>query len=244
MITIVCFLWQPAEGVQRYTAKHVNALRRGLERYLSLPHRLVCVTDHPEGLDWRIRVVAPDNSLPKEKRYRKLMLFHPEAGRIFGGERLLGIDLDVTPVGELDALFNRPEDFVIWRDPLSGREGYSAGYRYNSSLILMDAGCRPQVYERMESAEQAHEAIRAVQGVGSDQAWIGAVLGPDEAVWTRADGVLGYKHDILPNDPAGRTWPKDARLIVSHGKPKPWGLDPEHPLRVAYERNAETEAVA
>lgn len=244
MITVVCFLWQRLSDPPRYHAGNVNTLRSAFRAYLPVPHELVCITNIPDGLHPDIRVVPMTQELVDQsiKRFLKLMLFRRDAAELFGGTRLLGVDLDVTPVADLSPLVNRSEDFVIWRDPLFGREGYSAGYLYNSSLILMDAGCRPQVYERFRGADAAQDAIRACKGVGSDQAWIGAVLGRDEAVWTQADGVLGYKHDIIPNDKSGRTWPAEARLIVSHGKPKPWGLNPDHPLRIAYERNAEIEA--
>lgn len=238
MITVVTFLWQRAADPLRYSAGHVNALRDALARYLPRRHRLVCVTSNPEGLDWRIECVPVTQELVEasSRRFLKLALFRRDAADLFGGERLLGIDLDVTPVGDLGPLVDRSEDFVIWRDPLFGREGYERSHLYNSSLILMNAGCRPQVYETFDAAA-AQDNLSRCPLVGSDQKWIGHVLGPNEAVWTQADGVLGYKHDILPLDPSGRTWPADARLIVSHGRPKPWELDADHSLRVAYERN-------
>lgn len=233
MIAVVCFLWPP-----KYGPGHVNTLRNALEAFLPVPHRLVCVTEDRRGLDPRIAVIAPDRGLPDEKRFRKLMLFRRDAADLFGGDRLLGIDLDVTPVGDLAPLVERREDFVIWRDPLFGREGHGEAHRYNSSLILLDAGCRPQVRETFDAT--ARERTRSSGLVGSDQAFIGLTLGPGEAVWTAADGVLGFKQDLGWHPWTGqqaRKWPADARLIVSHGRPKPWDLDADHPLRRAYERN-------
>lgn len=239
MIGVVCFLWPP-----KYGPEHVNTLRNALDDRLPVAHRLICVTKDATGLDRRIQVVAPDTALPDSKRFRKLMLFRRDAAKVFGADRLLGIDLDVTPVGDLGPLVDREEDFVIWRDPLFGREGYAPSHRYNSSLILMDAGARPQVYETFDAASSG-DAIRSSGFVGSDQAFIGLTLGPDEAVWTQEDGVLGFKHDLgwHPwSGQFGRDWPEHARLIVSHGLPKPWGLTADHPLRIAYERHTEQVA--
>lgn len=239
MLTVVCFLWRPeSAGIPpRYSAAHVNALRDMLERHLSARHRLVCVTDAPQGLDRRIAIVRPDETLPKEARYRKLMFFRRDAAQLFSGNRLLLIDLDVTAVGELAPLVDRAEEFVIWRDPLAGQAAFALTHRYNSSIILMNAGCRPQVYEQFRGRDSI-EATRASGLVGSDQAWIGLTLGGGEAVWTAGDGVLGWKHDLggHASDPlSGRAWPGSARLIVSHGRPKPWDLAVDHPLRLAYE---------
>lgn len=221
MLTVVTFLWPP-----KYGPEHVNAVRNMFAAYLSVPHRFICVTQDRAGLDQNIEIIAPDPALPDDKRYRKLMLFRRDAAAIFG-DRMLYVDLDVTVVGDLAPLVKRSQDFVIWRDPLYERDAYI----YNSSLILLDAGCRPQVYEKFNAATSP-AATRLAGLAGSDQAWISYLFGPGEAVWTQADGVLGWKTDLLK----GATWPENARLIVNHGRPKAWELAPNHPLRIAYER--------
>lgn len=229
MLTVVTFLWHRTGEPQLYTAQHVNTVYGALQHRLRRPHRFVCVTDTTAGLDTGIVCVPMTQQVVDAsfRRYLKLVLFRRDAAALFGGDRLLFLDLDVTPVGDLTPLVDRDEDFVIWQDPLKHK---GPPYRYNSSMILMNAGCRPQVYETFD-ANKSPDAIRAANLIGSDQAWIGLTLGPDEAVWTQADGVLGWKHDL----DKGRTWPDNARLIVSHSKPKPWELEIDHPLRVAYE---------
>lgn len=231
MITVVTFLWRRIGEPLRYTSQHVNTLRAALRRRLSRQHRFVCVTDNGSGLDPDIACVPLSRELVdgSVRRYLKLMAFRRDAADLFGGDRLLCLDLDVTPVGEFDPIVGRDEDFVIWRDPLAIRSGYERSHRYNSSMILMNAGARPHVYETFNSASP--DKVRASGLIGSDQAWIGLALGPNEAVWTQADGVLGWRHDLEK----GKTWPDSARLIVSHSRPKPWELEADHPLRVAYE---------
>lgn len=222
MITVVTFLWPP-----KYGPEHVNTIGNAFKAFLPVPHRFVCVTQDRAGLHPSIEIIVPDRALPDDKRYRKLMLFRRDAAALFGGDRLLYVDLDVTVVGDLTPLVERTEDFVIWRDPLHERDAYT----YNSSLVMLTAGCRPQVYEKFNVATSP-AATRLAGLAGSDQAWISYVLGAGEAVWTPDDGVLGWKTDLLK----GSKWPETARLIVNHGRPKAWELAPNHPLRLAYER--------
>lgn len=243
MITVVTFLWRKTGDTQRYGAHHVNVLYRAFAERLRAPHRVVCVAVDRAGLDPAISHVRMTQELVdgSNRRFLKLMLFRRDAATIFGGERLLYADLDITSVGDLTPLVERDDDFVIWQDPLRQR---GLPYRYNSSLILMNAGCRAKVYETFDLGKSP-TATRAGNLIGSDQAWIGGVLGPDEAVWTQADGVLGFKHDLggKINDPqSGRKWPAHARLIVSHSRPKPWELEQDHPLRLSYERPAQVAA--
>lgn len=233
MLTVVCFLWRRAEAPCRYGPEHVNTLQASLRRHLPWRHRMVCVTDDAAGLNAGIVPfrVTPELVAASPKRFLKLVAFRRDAASLFGGDRLLCIDLDVTPVADLGPLVDRPEDFVIWRDALADRPG--GRWRYNSSLILMDAGCRAAVWETFD-ARTAPGLLREARLSGSDQAWIGHVLGPGEAVWTRADGVLSHKFDL----DGGSAWSASARLIVSHGTPKPWELPAGHPLRIAYEARA------
>jgi hypothetical protein len=76
-------------------------------------------------------------------------------------------------------------------------------------MLLMTAGARPHVYEDF-TPEGAEEASRLF--VGSDQAWLGHSLGPGEAIWTDADGVV--------------RWGKSGqgRIMFFPGNIKPWDV--------------------
>jgi len=58
-------------------------------------------------------------------------------------------------------------------------------------------------------------AITAAEGLtGTDQAWISHVLGPDEAVWSKADGVMHFMRDCVPD------LPEQSRIVFFPGVQK------------------------
>jgi len=231
MLTVVLFLWHTQQTPHRFESKHVNTMQRMLAMHLKVPHRIVLVTDNGHGVDSRIKCIPIDAALTATSRFAKLMLFRPDAAELFGGSRLLFLDLDLVLLGDMTALVQRAEDFIIWRDPLATREGYRQTHCYNSSVMLMNAGARPQLWTQFDLS-RSPETVRRSRLVGSDQAWIGMVLGPNAAVFTQTDGVYGYKHDLNK----GRDLPSNAVLVSCHGRPKPWELEDDHPLRIGYQQ--------
>lgn len=219
MITFVSWLW----GRGRYDFRAVNALRAGVARHYARPHRFLCVTNTRAGIDPEVEIV-PDREdfaeLPSPwganfpSCYRRLRAFAPDAGETFG-ERFVSVDLDAVVVGDLVPLVDRPEDFVIWRDP---------GNRtpYCGSLWLLRAGARPSVWTDFDPKRSPREA-KAAGRLGSDQAWIAHALGPFEPTWTAADGVLSYRMDGLRRN----FLPANARIVFFHGKIKPGDAEPQ-----------------
>lgn len=217
MLTVICWLWSQPGFPTRYRAEHVNIWADMVDRHLSMPHRLACVTDTPTGIDRSIKIVPPPRdfegiSIPswgpdKPQCLRRLAMFRPDAARVFG-KRFVSMDLDCVVAGPLDPLFDVPDDFKIYRGaPPHRRRPYAGG------LVLMTAGARPQVYEQF-SPEGAAEAGR--QFIGSDQAWINYVLGPGEATWGIEDGIYWW--------PIAPIIEPRCRLMLPHGSPKPWDL--------------------
>jgi hypothetical protein len=217
-LTILTWLWHQPGGRAEYTAQHVNVWADMVRRHVSLPHRLACVTDMPAGIDPRVHIIAPPRDMEaariptwgpeKPQCLRRLAMFHREAAGIFGG-RFVSMDMDCVIADSLDPLFSRPEDIVLYESPPSPLKNPRP---YNGSMLMMTAGARPSVYEQftVEAAMRAGE-----QYVGSDQAWISAVLGAGEATWGERDGVVWW----------GR-WKQgvQGRLMFFPGFPKPWAL--------------------
>lgn len=219
-LTILTWLWKQPGGRSTYGPEQVNIWADMVRRNLSIPHRVACVTAHPEGIDSYIDIVSPTGEfeeicLPtwgreKPQCLRRISLFRPDAASIFG-KRFVSMDLDCVIMGSLDPILDRPgDDFVMYGGTQRDRP-------YNGSLLMMNAGARPQVYERLTPEEAVKAGWRFV---GSDQAWISYVLGWGEKVWLHEDGI--HIRDYL-KDGAETT-----RILFFFGNPKPWDIL-EHP---------------
>lgn len=216
MLTVLTWFWKQHKGRTSYQAHHVNIWADMVRRHLSLPHRLACVTDTPEGIDPRIDIIEPPGDFesvsiptwpePRPQCLRRIAMFRPDAARIFG-ERFVCMDTDCVVFDSLDPLFDTDADFKMYR-------GTSYDRPYNGSMLLMTAGARPQVYERF-TPERA--AFAGVQYLGSDQAWISYVLGRGEETWSHRDGVIWYESRHNIDAPV-------ARVMFFPGSPKPWNL--------------------
>lgn len=220
-LTIVCWKWAPAPGYRsKFTAEHVNILARMVARHYRRPHRVICVTDDAVGIDQAIGIVPlwndharlPSPHGPKNPScYRRLKAFSAGAADWFG-PRFVSLDLDCVIVGDLAPLWDRQDDFVIWGDT-------APGTYYNGGMWLLKAGARRQVWEDFDPVRSPQAARRLGQW-GSDQGWIGACLGPDEAKWSVDDGVHSYRNHIKP---AGGRLPENAAIVMFHG-----AVDPDH----------------
>lgn len=218
MLTVLCWLWAQPGGRTQYEALHVNVWAAMVRRNLTIPHRLACVTDTPAGIDPSVGIIPPPRDFEDERLstwradrpqcLRRLAMFRRDAGAIFG-ERFVCMDVDCVVDGNLDGLFSRSEDIVLYATPNAASHNCRP---YNGSLLMMTAGARPHVYETF-STEAAEEAGRRY--LGSDQAWISHVLGPNEATWGIGDGVVWWGH-----------WRARAgyRLVFFQGHPKPWDI--------------------
>ncbi|MGV1682909.1 hypothetical protein [Sphingopyxis sp. NJF-3] len=189
-----------------------------VRRNLSMPHRICCVTDMPEGIDRSVEIITPPGeflditnprwSNGRPQCYRRLSMFRRDAADIFG-ERFVSMDLDAVIGGPLDPLFDRPDDIVLFKGTLRGRP-------YNGSMLMMTAGCRPKVYEDFNQAS-ALESGRLF--CGSDQAWLMHKLGPNEKVWDDQDGVYWFGGAYRT-----RRNKVDPRVLFFPGNLKPWDV--------------------
>jgi hypothetical protein len=225
MLTVVTWKWKPPGKYRStFTGQSVNVLRNMVARHYRKPHEFVCVTDDPTDIDPAIRIVPiwndhSDLCSPhgpgNPSCYRRLRMFARDIGPIFG-DRFVSLDLDTVLVDDVSPIFDRPEDIVLWGDT-------SPGTPYNGGLILMNAGCRPKVWEDFDP-QQSPAIGRRMRYVGSDQAWIGVALGTDEAKFSQADGVYSFRNHVHPK--AGKL-PQGARLVSFHGAFDPWSPYPQ-----------------
>lgn len=222
-LTVALWKWR---GVREYSADHVNVFARMVRRHLSLPHRIVCITDDPRGIDECETMPLWDEPRVKVEPgklncYRRLKCFAPDAGDWLG-ERILSLDLDGVIVGDITPLVDRAEDFVIW-----GRDGWSCPY--NGGMWLLRAGTRPRIWTDLDprTVRKTTQNATVIPGeipgrrakrrgiLGSDQAWI-YYCQPNEATWGEPDGVWRYKPGCV------HRLPKGARIVWFPGETKPW----------------------
>lgn len=220
MLAVVTFKWSKPGYRSVFTAHHVNVVRHMVDRHYPDPHRVICVTDDPTGIEPGIECVPLWNDHAEVKNptwpngphcYRRLKTFSREFAAI-AGPRFVCIDLDVVITADLRPLWNRSEDFVIF----ASRELHNW---YNGSMFLMTTGCRAQVWDEFDP-ERSPRLAQLAGYRGSDQAWINYCLGQGEARWTWDDGVYPYPAYIWRKK-RGHL-PADARVVIFWGKPDPW----------------------
>jgi hypothetical protein len=226
VLTVVCWKWKPARNYRsEFGPEAVNVLARMVARHYKHPHRVVCVTDDPDGIDPSIGIVPLWDDLSQLQNphgahqpscYRRLKAFSAEAREWFG-PRFVSVDLDCVIVGDMAPLWNRPEEFIIWSGSTDRRVWC------NGSMWMMTAGARRQVWDTFNPKRSPNEA-KAAGFFGSDQGWIAHCLGRKEAAWTIKDGVYSFRVHL---NGGSKQLPSDARVVFFHGRHDPWGYVPQ-----------------
>jgi hypothetical protein len=187
-----------------------------VSRNLTIPHRLLCITDRPREISKDIptyqlwdapSVVNPNWGITRPQCYVRLKAFSEEIREILG-DRFVSIDLDCVVTGNLDKTLGRTEDFII-------NAGETPKNAYNGSMWMMNAGARRQVWEQFGQ----DGIMRALKNgyMGSDQAWIRECLGPDEATWKAPEVCSFVRVRTVPN------WePTETSIVFFQGSIKPW----------------------
>lgn len=213
-LNVICWKWKGWRDV--YTPDHVNALKTMLDKYLTIPHKLICITDDAKGIQcetyplWTKPFVKTE--INKPNCYRRLWLFSEEAKKIFG-TFVLSIDLDCIILKPIDSLITK-DDFKI----CLGRAN-----PYNGSMWLHKTGTRTEVWDKFDP-EKSPKLLKGLINCngkkysGSDQAWLSYILG-QEKTWTSKDGVYAYDWHIKD-----KSIPSNAKIIFFPGAVKPWML--------------------
>lgn len=239
MITVVCWRWRSPVGYRStFGPETVYALKEMVRRHLHVPHRFVCVTDRPEELRgvetiqlWEDCAAIPSPfGRHNPSCYRRLKLFAPDAGKVFG-DRVVSMDLDTVIVRDITPLFDTDVDFKIW-----GCSDYPKQW-FNGSLFMLKTGSHPEVWTSFDE-ETSPEIAKRAGCFGSDQAWMRYVLGSKMPVWNEADGVFSFRKHLAPH---GDYLPENARIIFFHGKIDPWHARAAHFSWIAknYPQNAQ-----
>ena len=225
MLTVACWKWKriptghQLPNVVDYTPAHVHTLQAMVARNTTLPHRFVCITDDPAGLE--CETIPLWDVYEAGGCYHRLRAFDPDFGLL--GRRFAWIDLDAVIVGNIDHILDVDADFAINKYVYKGR----LHQHYNGGIVVMTAGARPQVWDRFDP-RVSPRYIRMLNHksllLGSDQAWISHVLGNGERTFDHREGVyemmsLTRMRRRVVNEP--QNIPADARIILFSGPRDP-----------------------
>lgn len=221
-LTFICWKWRTPGYRCKFGPQTVNTLYSMIKRHYLGSFELVCVTDDPQEIRSEVRIIPlwQDHSrIPSPHGhgypscYRRLKMFSKDGAKLFG-PRFVSIDLDVVITGDITGLFDNDLDFKMYGDTARGTP-------YNGSLIQHKAGTRTQLWEQFDPRFSPQHGI-ARRYIGSDQAWIGVCLGPNEPKFTAKDGVYSYRNELKPK---GGKLPADAKIVIWHGHRNPWDID-------------------
>lgn len=199
MLTVACVEWGNYLG---RGAKYVENLQAMVARHLTVPHKVVCLTEDPRrhafAFDAGLELVDLRGVLCGW--WNKIELFRPD--RFHG--RVLYLDLDTLIVGSLDELVKHKG--LLHLD----RWGWK-NHVYGSGVMCWDAGEHENVF---------HDFSRDVPGrFEGDQNWIQAC-----GEWPALpDGAcVSYRYHCKSGPPPG------ASVVAFHGRPKCHEFEPGH----------------
>jgi len=207
----------------RYGAEYVNKLFKAVSGNLSLPFRFVCFTDDDTGLDQGIvSFPIPEIDIAPPALYtgwRKLCLFRNDLP-IDG--ICLFLDLDILITGSLDDFFgHEPEKIPIIRDWVRlGRKIFPKGPPVgNSSVFRFVANETTFVHEQFY-----REKDWALTNFQPPQSYLTHCIRPRMVFWPK-QWTVSFKEHCKPVFPLNYLMearrPRDARIVVFHGRPDP-----------------------
>lgn len=235
MVTIVCMKWG-----SEFTAAHVNALYAGVLRNMDEAFDFVCLTDDGRDLATGIDVrPIPDLGLPERAWRRgcwpKVGVFAPHLFPL--EDVVLFLDLDVMVQHSLAPFI----DLVRQRGHLViQREWNPDLWSLLPPLLRPDRGAQSSVFGfNPASLEHVYtdftaETARIIEAFKNDQTYLTHAV-KRRSYWP-TDFCVSFKRSCTHYFPINLLRPKirqprKAKIIVFHGKPRPWETLVENGVR-------------
>lgn len=207
----------------KYGREYVERLRNMIQRNITVPHRIFCLTDDPTPIK-DVELIVRPNSGYARGWWHKVHMFDPKLP-IRG--RILYMDLDVVICNNLDKLLTiQGKDFMGIRD---FNRRFHPNWKYlNSSVMSWIHGSQTHIYSKFK------DDPAMAQRMHGDQDWIWKMAKDRIKFWPEpwiqsykweirdrselqvTNGVRQFKtqnDEILPN--------KDCSIAVFHGDPNP-----------------------
>lgn len=226
MINIVTVLHRPNEACE-FTAQHVNLLYERIRRFCWTRITQInfhCLTNAPNGLKDYINVVPIPND-GVIGWFNKLRVFDK---KIFPEGRFLLFDLDMLPVRDLGPIFDYKGDFCMVVDPTFTGEFWSATQLYDVEKFHY-------LWDNFDSNKG-----KWLEWLVGDQNYLNFCLHNFSTNAPNTSKLHLEFSQFRPNKsyvtPLPSGWfpsykyhridlnhlPKEAYVVVFHGKPRPW----------------------
>jgi len=218
MLNFICL-----KSGTKYPPEYVNKLYNMVQRHLTVPHRFVCFTELPDGIDPRIEI----RSLPHNKPHLQGWWFKPyifKADHFDKGDINFYMDLDMVIVSNIDRLIDyMPGHFVGLRDV--GRVFRPNYQKLGSAVLRWNAGTFSNVWDDFEN----HPSV--IKRFHGDQDWLWHLNHPSIKFFPD-DWIRSYKWEIRSRNELngfGRNStfkeiknpkiPEDTSILAFHGYP-------------------------
>lgn len=207
----------------KYPVLYVERLRNMIKRNITVPYKLVCLTDDPQPIEG-VELVVQKNAGYTKGWWHKVHMFDntlPFSGRI------LYMDLDVVISGNLDKLTKIPGGtFMGIRD---FNRKFHRDWKYlNSSVMSWVHGTQGHIYSQFKANPQA------AQRMHGDQDWTWKCAKDRIKFWPES-WIQSYKWEIRNRHELhvingvrqftsvrdDITPPTDCIICVFHGSPNP-----------------------
>lgn len=202
-------------------ADYVTPMARMVHKHMTIPHRLVVMTDVAEDVALRLSKIDGDHiAVPLVDNFEGWWSI-VEIFRLRGPVVFTGLDTVIT--GEIDTLghmaLEAPDNKVYMLWAFADRLGlHEQEYRRWASGIMVWRTNLGFVYDsfepstdipnfKMEQRYSAHSLLSSGVAV--------------EAVQDGYDGIISYKHQIASNGNGNGRLPEGAKFVLFHGEPRP-----------------------
>lgn len=209
---VVCVKWG-----NKFGPEYVNRLYKMVEKNLTIPHRFVCITDNPEGIDKGVETrpfyELDDSGLP-EKAWKKLGLFTDKLADLKGNA--LFLDLDIVILKNIDEFFTVPGEFLIIKD-----WDFEDDIIGNSSVFRFEVNKHKDIIENFyKEGKDIRKRYRNEQAFLSYQMKNKGILNYWDKKW-----CVSFKRNCLRPFPMNYFQvpkePLEAKILVFHGRPNP-----------------------
>lgn len=205
----------------KYKAKYVNILFSMVNKNVTLPFNFFCITDDPTGIRKEVNIIPLKLIEDLTGWWYKLSVFKKGCYGIKGIN--LFLDLDIVIVNNIDSFFTYSGSFCIledWNSKPTSR-------LWNSSIFRFFSDYRTDIWE--DFIIESKEKIKKYYG---DQNWLTEKI-QDPILWP-SSWYASFKYDCFDrNKLILLDKPKDAKIIIFHGRPNPHealeGLPPIYP---------------